>query len=380
MRRLLGGIVAAGLTVATALALGAPASSADGGQLLVGVGVEDASWHVGASAGQYAGSPEDDGPQEFVSHEAENFDPTGLSTRRYPSYGLQSRLSVRALVIDGPAAGAGDRVAILKNDLYIPQDLVARRAGQILEQECPECRIRFGSAGTPGNLTMAVTHNHSSPFYSSTSWGVWAFQDVFDIRFFEYMARKMATAVEEAVNGPSQADDDLSQGLTEARMAARSVHFDKTHRHSFGPARADDGTPAGYPQSDQDHDLTMIRFDTPSGDPLANLVNFSLHPEFLEGNDLISADYVGPLERMLDRETEAVTVYTQGSVGTSEPERSTFHSIHERLEFSHRDYAQAEWGARLMADAAEDAWRKIGDDAPAGDDRYLPFASFGDSP
>ena len=24
--------------------------------------------------------------------------------------------------------------------------------------------------------------------------------------------------------------------------------FDKTHRHSFGPAVADDGTPAGYPQ------------------------------------------------------------------------------------------------------------------------------------
>ena len=30
---------------------------------------------------------------------------------------------------------------------------------------------------------MAATHNHSSPFYSSTAWGVWAFQDVFDASY-----------------------------------------------------------------------------------------------------------------------------------------------------------------------------------------------------
>ncbi len=127
--------------------------------------------------------------------------------------------------------------------------------------------------------------------------------------------------------------------------------------------------------------MTVIRFDDASSDePIVNLINFSQHPEFLEGNDLISADYVGPFERMMDRETGAVTVYTQGSVGTSEPERSSFHSIHERLEFSHRDYAQAEWGARLMADAARGAWERIGSDAPPGQDKYLPFAAFGSGP
>ena len=54
---------------------------------------------------------------------------------------------------------------------------------------------------------------------------------------------------------------------------------------------------------------------------------------------------------MTDRETGALTIFTQGAVGTAEPERSTYHDIHERLEFTHRDYAQAEYGARLMADA-----------------------------
>ena len=399
MHRVLGGALVAALAVAAGIALSAPAvaPAQGGGQLQVGVGVEDASWHVGASAGQYAGAPEDPQPSpndpggnvpEFVDHESQTFDPTGHSTRRYPSYGVQSRLSVRAIVIDGPAAGAADRLAILKTDSYIPQDLVARRAGQILEQQCPDCGISFGDATTPGNMTMTATHDHSSPFYSSTSWGVWAFQDVFDIRFYEYMAQTMADAVEEAVKGTSQSDDELSQGLTPARMAVRSTYYDKSHRHSFGPARADDGTPAGYPQSDQDHDMSVIRFDEAGGEPLANLVNFSQHPEFLEGNDLISADYVAPFERMMDRETGAATVYTQGSVGTSEPERSSFHSVHERLEFSHRNYAQAEWGARLMTDAAKGAWERIeADDPPDYDgdpatppDKYLPYSSFGTDP
>jgi hypothetical protein len=152
--------------------------------------------------------------------------------------------------------------------------------------------------------------------------------------------------------------------LVPVRVGAAVTEFDKTHRHSFGPAVADDGTPAGYPNGDTDHELTVIRLDDVSdpGDPepLANIVNYSLHPEFLEGNDLISADYLGPFERMMDRETEAITVWTQGAVGTSEPERSSYHPVSERLEFTHRDYAQAEYGARLMADAALATWDEAG--------------------
>ena len=119
------------------------------------------------------------------------------------------------------------------------------------------------------------------------SWGVWAFQDVFDVRFYDYYAERMAAAVEQARRRPR----------ARCGSAPSVSQFDKTHRHSFGPAIADDGTPAGYPHDDTDHDLTVVRFDDVSDPanpkPLANLVNFALHPEFLEGNDLISADYLG---------------------------------------------------------------------------------------
>jgi hypothetical protein len=321
-----------------------------------GAAAVDATWHVGASAGQYAS----DGA--FVG--VHGVDPHTHQTRRAASYGVQSRLQVRALVVEGPD---GTRIAVVKNDLYIPQDLLYRRTAQLLEA---------GDSGiTRETLTMAVTHNHSSPYYSSTAWGAWAFQDVFDVRFYDYYARRMAEAVEKAADQ-----------LVPVRVGASVSQFDKTHRHSFGPAVADDGTPAGYPHGEVDHDLAVVRFDDISDPanpkPLANLVSYSLHPEFLEGNDLISADYVGPLQRMTDRQTGALTIFTQNAVGTAEPERSSFHDVHERLEFTHREYAQAEYGARLMSDSIVGTWREIAEGDPpipfdddfevAMEDRWFP--------
>jgi Neutral/alkaline non-lysosomal ceramidase, N-terminal len=340
-------IVLLAAAVAATLLASAPATPAADGPVRAGVAAVDASWHVGASAGQYAS----DGT--FVG--VHGADPTTHSYRRTASYGIQSRLQARALVVEG---ADGRRIALVKNDLYIPQDLLYRRTAQLLEA---------GDSGiTRDTLTIAVTHDHSSPYYSATSWGVWAFQDVFDVRFFDYYAKRMATAVEEAAGN-----------LKPVRVGASVTTFDKTHRHSFGPAIADDGTPAGYPHSDTDQDLSVVRFDDVSDPanpkPLANLVTYSLHPEFLEGNDLISADYVAPLQRMVDRETGALTVYTQNAVGTAEPERSTHHSMHERLEFSHREYAQAEYAARLMADAVVDTWRDVERGTPERLDRYVPF-------
>src|SRR3954453_19824902 len=270
------------------VALLAPAA-AQAGQVRAGVAAVDASWHVGAAAGQYAS----DG--SFVSTD-QGVDPTMHSTRRASSYGIQSRLSARALVTQG---SNGKRVALVKYDLYIPEDLLYRRVAQLLAR---------GTSGiTRANLTLAVTHDHSSPLYSSPSWGVWAFQDVIDVRFFNYYARRMAAAVEEA-----------AAHMKPVRVGAEVVQFDKTHRHSFGPAVADDGTPAGHPNSHADHSLTVVRYDDVSGKkpkPLATLVNFSLHPEMLNGNDLISADYLGPLQRIVDRRTKAPIIYTTNAGG-----------------------------------------------------------------
>ena len=152
----------AGATItALLLTLGAGAARADAAQVLAGAAKVDASWHVGASAGQYAGdcatdNAEDaqtaveeqeptiltDGAQEntcaFGVDAADGtYDPTGHSTRRKKSYGLQSRLDVRAIVVKGD----GDPVAIVKTNQYIPQDLLYRRAAQLLEASSADCGV-----------------------------------------------------------------------------------------------------------------------------------------------------------------------------------------------------------------------------------------------
>jgi hypothetical protein len=338
------------LLAALAMLLAAPAAATaatDGGRLEAGVAVVDTTYHVGSSAGQYA-TTRDSG---YGDH-----DPHFQQGKNQASYGIQSRLTARAIVV---RQAGGEKLALLKTELYIPQDLLWRRVAHLLEQR----GIGIGRH----NLTMSVSHNHSSPYYSSTAWGAWAFQDVLDIRFYETMARRFADAVEQA-----------DERLVPVRVSARTGRIDKVHRHSFGGAIADDGTPAGYPQSDSEHVFSVVRFDDVSSPgsprPLALLLNYSGHPEFLEGNDLISADYLGPLERFVDRETGAVTIFTQNAVGTAEPENSTFHDFRERLEFSHRQYGQAEVAARLLGDAVVGAWKAIGEQRSDGE-TLVPWTS-----
>ena len=291
------------LCIAALLVVAFP-SAAQAAELKAGVGDVDASWHVGAASGQYA--------SDGARANDKEFDPHGHTTRRAPSYGLQSRLRARALVVEGPD---GKRIAIVKQDLYLPQDLLWRRAAQLIEAK--DIGI------TRETFSMVATHNHSSPYYSSPSWGVWTFQDVFDLRSYEYYAQRLADAVEEAANN-----------LKPVRVGGAVRRLADVHRSVPGPETADDGTPAGFPQSYGDHDLIVVRFDDISDPanpkPLANLVNYALHPESLEDHDLISADYLGPLERMLDRETGAMTIFSQGGVGGHEPERSEWHEPSER--------------------------------------------------
>ena len=117
---------------------------------------------------------------------------------------------------------------------------------------------------------------------------------------------------------------------------------------SFAARAIDDGTPAGYPNSDADHSLTVVRYDLRNGKPLATLVNFSLHPEMLNGNDLISADYLGPLQRMVDKRTKATTIYTQNAVGTGDAD---FVAIARAILYNPRWpwHAAAHFGATVKA-------------------------------
>jgi hypothetical protein len=313
----------------------APAA-AHAGQIEAGAAVVDETWHVGASAGQYATTRYDDPASDADINQ--EIDPFAQQVKNKPSYGVQARMTARAIVVRSGA----QKFALCKIDLYIPQDLLWRRAAAIIASK----HIGIDQH----NLVMNVTHDHSSPYYTSTAWGAWTFQDVFDIRAYEYYAQRIADAVVAA-----------NRRLEPVRVGAARTQFALSNRNALGPALANDGTPAGFPNSYTDRDMTVVRFDSlRTGKPVASLVNFSIHPEDLSGNDLISADFIGPFERFMDREKGGVTIWTQNAVGNSEDERNTYHSVHQRLIFDHREYGQAEYNARLMANAAGGLFDDIG--------------------
>jgi len=86
-----------------------------------GAAILDGTYHVGNSAGQYA-STRDGGYGDV--------DPHVEQAKNQASYGVESRESVRALVVKG---SDGKLMAMVSDDHYIPQDALWRRTAQILD-------------------------------------------------------------------------------------------------------------------------------------------------------------------------------------------------------------------------------------------------------
>lgn len=326
-------------------AAASPSIHGAGEGLIAGAAVVDATWHVGASQGQYAG--EGPGPYDMRTG---GLDPSVHAVSSNPTHGVESRDTVRAMVLEDADAR---RWALVTNDLYIPQDLIGRRVATLLAEHDllhPESATGI----TADTLTVSVSHSHSSPFYSSTAWGVWAFQDTFDIRFFEFMARKMADAVLAAASD-----------MRPARAAAATIPVAIAKRNPEAPAVSEEREPlpAGWPMTETDATLTLLRVDDLSGAapvPLAHWVVFGRHPEGMKDNGMHSGEYVNALERVLDREEGGIALFSQSDVGTSEVTRQAkAHPPEGRHEYDENSHNMLERVARMLADHVQAASRDI---------------------
>jgi hypothetical protein len=323
------------------------------GTVKAGYGEADATWHVGAGAGQYS-DKDPDNVFNFVSDG--DVDPQAHSIAQKDSIGVHSRLSYRAIVVED---AEGDQVAFVKSDSYLAQDYLLRRVGQILQLA--------GSKVSYDEIFHMASHNHSSPYYMTPSAGVWIFQDAFDIRAFEYHARAMAEAIMNAV-----------AALKPARMGATTVEHNLFKGVIQRKGTSDDGTPRGYPDDFGDLGLSIVRFDNienpEAPTPIATMINWGQHPEGLDGHDLITGDYIAPLERFVERATGAPLVFGQGDVGSAEagpgrPDLVAALGIPTR--WSHAGHAQGERGAFLLSRDVIKGYNQIADPQAA----LVPFSS-----
>ena len=325
-----------------------------------GVASLDATWHVGASAGQFT---DETGPTG-----ADGIDPYGHTTKKRISDGVALRTSTRALVV---ADTEGDRVAIVAHDLYLAQDLLTRRVASLLAAHDRDVRLGLKQGPITGitgdNLAITASHNHNTPYYSTPGWGTAIFQDVMDLRFYDYIAGRMAKAVIEA-----------SDGLVPVRMGGATRTFDEIQAHTYGPKVGDDGTPAGQPFDHTTKQLSVVRLDDVSDpanpEPMANWVVFGVHPEWTWGYDLINGDITQAAARMVDRELGTVSVFSQRETGASGPHKDTrAHAPEERREFQDMGFAQLDRGARLLADGIKATLRDIETGTPQRASAYQPF-------
>jgi len=356
------------VAVAVAAALAAPLAlpvraQADpcGGVLCAGAASVDMTWHTGSGQGQYGTAGN--------GLSSDKFDPFHHQTKMVPSDGLQSRAFAKAIVVRG---ADGSKVAYVKTELYLQQDILTRRVAQLVSGDpiAPGYEVE----GLDGSrIMLGGTHNHSAPMYASTAWGVWLFTDAFDFRMFEATARRIAAAIKMA-----------DERLEPATVGASVTRFDEVQRNILGPATADDGTPAGFPYDFFDDELTVIRFDAAEGGhPIAAWANLGMHPESLSGSDLISSDFVGMTERLVERGMGRapgspggpILAWSQGSVGDVEPDQSRANPQAAGREYWHRDHAQAELMSREVAAAVLDTWRDVERGTPDVPEKFVARSS-----
>ncbi|MGN6475434.1 MAG: hypothetical protein ACTHK4_17535 [Mycobacteriales bacterium] len=351
MRRAIPAVVATltlllGAVVGISAATARPAKSGWHG-LRAGAAVVDATWHVGASAGQYASNV---GPNDIKGE----WDPNFASVAKRSSYGVASRLSMTAIVLQD---GKGDPpIALVRDDNYLAQDMLTRRVAQLL--------AAHGTPITFDHILLSASHDHNSPYYSTPAAGVWLFQDVMDLRMFEYQARQMALAIEKAY-----------ASLRPAEAGTTTVQFGGFQGNIAGADVNEDGSPTGYPQQDNDHNVVVMRINDMSNPshptPLATWVDYAEHGESLDEYDLISEDWIAPFMRYMTQATGAPMAFSQGGVGSAEgPYEHAYppgeipilkdHGDKVYEIYGHMGYAQAERGAHLLYEHAIAAWKAIG--------------------
>jgi hypothetical protein len=328
-----------------------------------GIAVKDATWHVGASAGQFT---DDTGPMGTDKQGERTFDPHLHTTKKRISDGVALKTSTRALVMQD---GQGDKVAIVSTDLYLPQDFLVRRVAGILAQH--DLTTTGPKTGiTYENLAVTASHNHMTPYYSTPGWGTAIFQDVFDLRFFEYMAQQMASAVITA-----------NKSMVPVRMGGATRTFDAIQSHTYGPQVGDDGTPAGQPRDHTTRQLSVVALEDVTDPrrprPFANWVVFGVHPEYsMWGSDLINGDITHAAARMVDRELQTTSLFTQRETGASGPHNGAqVHAPETRRDFHDEGTAQMDRAARLLADAITATLKDIKTGTPERKSAHQPWTS-----
>lgn len=166
----------------------------------------------------------------------------------------------------------------------------------------PDLLKRIAAKGwSADNIMLLPSHSHGSlemaAINSKNVFGVPQI-GIFQPELLEFFIAKL----EELMN-------DADKNYREVKIGTGSAKFDGLNRNRRGDKIID-------------NELTVIRVDLTNGQPLAALVNWTAHPTFIGGGDmLVSAEWPGYLQTEMEKTLGkgAVVMYYNGAEGDQSP-------------------------------------------------------------
>ncbi|MDZ4783849.1 MAG: neutral/alkaline non-lysosomal ceramidase N-terminal domain-containing protein [Planctomycetia bacterium] len=203
-----------------------------------------------------------------------------------PAEGVHDRIFAKALVV---TAGQ-QKFAIVTVDIVgFPPTLK------------PELLERLSDGWSAGQVMLLASHSHTSIEMNAIN-PLNTFQipqlGIYNSRVHEFVVDRLSEVVRQA-----------ERQLIEVSVGTTTESIDGWNRNRRG------GTVT-------DNNLTVTRIDTALGKPLAVLVNFTAHPTFMSGEDMLfSGDWPGHLQRTVESLVAdgVIAMYYNGAEGDQAP-------------------------------------------------------------
>jgi hypothetical protein len=170
-------------------------------------------------------------------------------------------------------------------------------------------RIRKEVGIPADNVMVSITHNHSAPMIGKPSPGG--------------VAKSMGAEIDAY---SAFVSDRVVAALKQAKAALQPA------RLGYGAGSADVNvnrdlyTPKGYVYGHNlagpsDKTVWVVKFESASGEPIAVLFNYGVHPVTTRREKLISGDLPGAAERYVEQSfgNKVVALYTMGPAGDQDP-------------------------------------------------------------
>ena len=252
----------------------------------------------------------------------------GFGARTEVSQGVHDDLHAKILLMESGRRRAAlvtlDLVGLKRDEMNRLREIVGKHAGT-----------------DPTNVMIGCSHTHSGPSLKPNPMGSLPVKE--QRRLIDEWLRGLRSTLGEIA-------EEASENLTEARVkfgrslvtglsynrrktipegvcmlimeTGRMKDAVREQYRTWGmpPELVEERAVPGIPTGQIDPELTVLRFETLKGKPIAIVVNFSCHPVTLgPSNLLISADYPGYLRRLIEEAEGATLLFTQGASGNVRP-------------------------------------------------------------